>query len=58
MTDHVAGPDAPASSPSASLAELHRLCREDYDSNAARRAQDHRGDAHLVASASEAVAAR
>lgn len=40
------------------LAELHRLCREDYASNAARRAQDHRDDAHLIAAAAEAVNAR
>jgi hypothetical protein len=40
------------------VAELHRLCREDYASNAARRAQDHRDDAHLIAAANEAVAAR
>jgi hypothetical protein len=40
------------------LAELHRLCRKDYASSADRRAQDHRDDAHLLASASEAVAAR
>lgn len=38
MTDHVAGPSAPASS--ATLAELHRLCREDYASTASLR---HRG---------------
>jgi hypothetical protein len=44
--------------PSPRVAELHRLCREDYASSADRRAQDHRDDAHLLASASEAVAAR
>ncbi|MFE6482416.1 hypothetical protein ACFVGN_05675 [Streptomyces sp. NPDC057757] len=42
----------------ASLAELHQLCAEDYTSNAARRTQNHRDDAHLIALASEAVAAR
>jgi RecB family exonuclease len=40
------------------VAELHRLCDEDYASSAARRAQTHRDDAHLIASASEAVAAQ
>jgi hypothetical protein len=55
MTDHSAGPSVPATS--ATLAELHRLCREDYESNAARRAQDHRDDAHLIADASQAAAA-
>jgi hypothetical protein len=40
------------------VAELHRLCDQDYASNAARRAQDRRDDAHLIASASEAVAGR
>jgi hypothetical protein len=44
--------------PTKQLAELHRLCREDYASSADRRVQDHRDDAHLIASASEAVAAR
>lgn len=42
----------------ARVAELHRLAREDYASSADRRAQNHRDDAHLIASASEAVAAR
>jgi hypothetical protein len=42
----------------ARVAQLHRLCRADYDSNAARRAQDHRDDAFLISSAAEAVAAR
>jgi hypothetical protein len=59
MADLSAGPDASASSEtSPSLAELHALCREDYESNAARRAQDHRDDAHLMAAASEAAGAR
>ena len=40
------------------LAELHRQCREDYASSAARRAQTHRDDAHLIAAAAEAVNAR
>lgn len=55
MTDHFARPNTAASSPtpSARLAELHRLCREDYASNAARRDQDHRQDAFLIASAAE-----
>ncbi|REE62152.1 hypothetical protein BX257_4765 [Streptomyces sp. 3212.3] len=35
------------------LAELHRLCDEDYASNAARRAQNHRDDAFLIAPAAE-----
>jgi hypothetical protein len=39
MTDHVAGPSAPASS--ATLAELHRLCREDYASTAPLRHRGH-----------------
>ncbi|MFJ8110447.1 hypothetical protein [Streptomyces sp. NPDC096132] len=56
MTDHFAGPSAPASSPS--LTELHRLCAEDFASSADRRAQDHRDDADLLAYAAEAVAAR
>lgn len=42
----------------ARLAELHRLCREDYTSSADRRAQNHRDDASLLARASQAVAAR
>jgi hypothetical protein len=40
------------------LAELHRLCREDYQSNADRHAQDHRDDAFLIGRTAEAVAAR
>uniref|UniRef100_A0AAU2A1I0 Uncharacterized protein n=1 Tax=Streptomyces sp. NBC_00093 TaxID=2975649 RepID=A0AAU2A1I0_9ACTN len=40
------------------VAELHRLCREDYTGSADRRTQDHRDDAFLIARASEAVAAR
>lgn len=32
----------------AAVAALHRLARADYDSNADRRAQDHRDDAHLT----------
>ncbi|MER7738870.1 hypothetical protein ABTX34_11185 [Streptomyces sp. NPDC096538] len=58
MTDHVARPEGPASSPSESLAELHRQCAEDYASNAARRAQDHRDDAFLTGAAAEAVYGR
>lgn len=42
----------------ARVAELHRLCAEDYASNAARRSQTHRDDAFIIAAASEAVAAR
>lgn len=38
------------------VAELHRLCREDYASSADRRTQDHRDDAHLIETASEATA--
>lgn len=37
----------------ARIAELHRLCHEDYTSSADRRVQDHRDDAHLIAAASE-----
>jgi hypothetical protein len=40
------------------VAELHRLCDDNYASSAARRAQNHRDDAHLLASASDAVATR
>ncbi|KND40074.1 hypothetical protein [Streptomyces stelliscabiei] len=39
------------------VADLHRLCRDDYTSNADRRAQHHRDDAHLIEDATEAVAA-
>jgi hypothetical protein len=53
MTDHFARPNEHASPPS--LVELHRLSREDYTSNASRRAQDHRNDAFLIANASEAL---
>ncbi|MEU0041040.1 hypothetical protein [Streptomyces sp. NPDC006333] len=42
----------------ARVAELHRQAREDYASSADRRVQDRRDDAHLLASASEAVAGR
>ena len=50
---------APASSPrEARVAELHRLCNEDYANNAARRVQDHRDDAFLTIGAAEAVNAR
>jgi hypothetical protein len=49
---------APQRGTTPSIAELHRLCDEDYASSAARRAQNHRDDAHLIASAAEAVAAR
>lgn len=37
MTDHFAGPDAPASSPQ-DLAALHAQCRADYEQAAASRA--------------------
>ncbi|WP_416983525.1 hypothetical protein [Streptomyces sp. T028] len=37
---------APALSPA--MTELHRLCRQDYESSADRRAQDHRDDTHLI----------
>ncbi|MFJ2259498.1 hypothetical protein ACIOKD_14350 [Streptomyces sp. NPDC087844] len=40
------------------VAELHRLAREDYASSVDHRIQTQRDDAHLIASASEAVAAR
>lgn len=50
MADLVARPDRAASSATArTLTELHHLCSEDYTSNAARRAQNHRDDAHLIA---------
>jgi hypothetical protein len=42
----------------ARVAELHRLCDEDYNSSADRRTQDHRDDAFLIARASEAVTGR
>lgn len=59
MTDHFPRASAPASSsPEARVAELHKLCRADYASNAARRAQDHRDDAFLTIGAAEAVTAR
>lgn len=38
------------------VAELHRLCRDDYESSVDRRIQHHRDDAHLVENAAEAVA--
>lgn len=40
------------------VAELHQLAAADYTSSADRRIQNHRDDAHLIALASEAVAAR
>ncbi|MET8982114.1 hypothetical protein ABZX85_41680 [Streptomyces sp. NPDC004539] len=40
------------------VAELHRLCREDYASSADRRVQDHRDDVNLIAYAIEAVTYR
>ena len=40
------------------LAVLHRQCDQDYASSAARRAQDHRDDAHLIAFGAPAVSAR
>lgn len=39
------------------VAELHRQCRADYASNADRRAQHHRDDAHLIEDAEEAARA-
>ncbi|MGI5138815.1 MULTISPECIES: hypothetical protein [unclassified Streptomyces] len=39
--------------PVGALRELHQQCRADYDSNAARRAQNHRDDAHLIAGTTE-----
>jgi hypothetical protein len=51
-------PIAPDQGAKARVAELHRLCDEDYASSAARRAQNHRDDAHLIASPAAAVAAR
>jgi len=42
----------------AELIRLHRQCRDDYTSNAARRAQNHRDDAFLIALAAEAVTPR
>ncbi|MEH0520547.1 hypothetical protein QBA38_16185 [Streptomyces stelliscabiei] len=39
------------------VADLHRLCRDDYASSIDRRIQDHRDDAHLTENATEAVAA-
>lgn len=41
----------------ADVAELHQQCRADYLGNAARRTQDHRDDAHLIADAAETAAA-
>lgn len=57
----VAGGFVRRTTANARIAERHRLlrlCREDYNSNADRRAQDHRDDAFLIATASEAVNAR
>lgn len=54
MADLSVRPNAPATT---RLAELHRQCREDYQSSAARRAQNHRDDAHLIAAASTAAKA-
>ncbi|MFJ3826214.1 hypothetical protein [Streptomyces nodosus] len=44
MTDHSARPDRPASSRTTTdtLAELHRLCDEDYQGDASPRVQGHR----------------
>jgi hypothetical protein len=39
------------------VADLHRLCRDDYASNADRRTQHHRDDGRLLEDATEAVAA-
>ncbi|MFB6710150.1 hypothetical protein ACFC5H_09160 [Streptomyces rochei] len=74
MPDHFARPVGAASSPTprrlvaggfirrtaanARLAELHRLCRADYESNAARRVQNHRDDAFLIARGTERGGAR
>jgi hypothetical protein len=59
MTD-LSMPATTGTTSTSRVAELHRLCDRDYASNAARRAQDRRDDAHLIASASasEAVAGR
>jgi hypothetical protein len=57
MTD-LSMPATTGTTSTSRVAELHRLCNQDYASNAARRAQDRRNDAHLIASASEAVAGR
>jgi hypothetical protein len=55
MTD-LSMPATTGTTSTSRVAELHRLCNQDYASNAARRAQDRRNDAHLIAS--EAVAGR
>lgn len=44
----VTGSITKAADKAARIAELHRLCDEDYASNAARREQNHRDDAHLI----------
>ncbi|MDX2943325.1 hypothetical protein [Streptomyces caniscabiei] len=49
---------AGAEPPRAPVAELHRLCRDDYTSSADRRTQHHRDDARLTENGAEAVAAR
>lgn len=54
----VTGTLATRPTPTDSLAELHRQRAEDYTSNAARRAYDHRDDAFLTAGAAEAVNGR
>jgi hypothetical protein len=47
-----------AEPPRTPVADLHRLCRGDYASSAARRTQHHRDDAQLTEHGAEAVAAR
>jgi len=47
-----------AEPPRTPVAELHRLCRDDYASSADRRTQHHRDDAHLIVDAAEAAAAQ
>ncbi|MFF9714804.1 hypothetical protein ACF1DW_04300 [Streptomyces sp. NPDC014603] len=59
MTDHDVRPERTASHPSDTAANLLRLCREDYEQAAARRAaQDRRTDAFLTGAAAEAVTGR
>jgi hypothetical protein len=47
-----------AEPPRTPVAELHRLCRDDYASSADRRNQDRRDDAQLTENGAESVAAR
>ena len=39
------------------VADLHRQCRDDYTSNAHRRARHHRDDAHLIETAEDTAQA-